>query len=94
MCGATNNPSAIPIFGPKVISWNQSLPNDLLMPYAGVKLISSPSPVLALNLIEMKSDELLYVLLPYSARLAIFEYHLLSNDNPIPICPVKVDAYG
>ena len=61
----------MPIFGPNVISWNQSLPNVLLIPYAGVKLTSNPSPVLALNLIEMKSDELLYVLLPYSARLAI-----------------------
>ena len=84
----------MPIFGPNVISWNQSLPNVLLIPYAGVKLTSNPSPVLALNLIEMKSDEFLYVLLPYSARLAILDYHLASNDSPRPICPVNVDAYG
>ena len=60
MCGAMNSSSAIPILGPKVISWNQSLPNVLRIPYAGVKQTSSsPSLVKALSLIEIKSEELL-----------------------------------
>ena len=47
------------------------------MPYDGVKETSSPvADVAALSLIETKSDELLYVLLPHSARLAMLEYHL------------------
>ena len=59
------------------------------MPYDGVKETSSPvADVAALSLIETKSDELLYVLLPHSARLAMLEYHLLSKDNPTPRLPV------
>ena len=43
-------------------------------PYAGVMLISGPStPVLARRRREMKSEELLYVLLPISVLLLMLE---------------------
>ena len=77
-----------------MISWNQSLPKHLLIPYDGVKLTSRPSPVLARSLMDTKSEELLYVLLPHSARLAMLEYHLASNDAPIPETNDIVDKVG
>ena len=43
---------------------------------------------------DTKSEELLYVLLPHSARLAMLEYHLASKLAPIPDTNDIVDKVG
>lgn len=53
--------------------------------------MSAPSGVVeARSLMEMKSDELLYVLLFSFTLLAILEYHLPSKDSPRPMVPLKI----
>ena len=77
----------MPTLGPRVNSCTQCLPIARLKPYAGVKLTFRPPEVSARNLIDMKSEELLYVLLPLVTLLAMLEYHLPSKESPSPIVP-------